>query len=73
MVGPPAPTGTPSAIVARVHKVLEEVQNVPELQAQFEKEGVAIKKISPPQFERFIASEMKKWERVVKEAGIKAK
>jgi tripartite-type tricarboxylate transporter receptor subunit TctC len=67
-----APTGTPSAIVARLHKVLEEVQNVPELQAQFEKEGAVIKKMSPPEFGRFIESEMKKWERVVKEAGIKA-
>jgi tripartite-type tricarboxylate transporter receptor subunit TctC len=28
--------------------------------------------MSPPEFGRFIESEMKKWERVVKEAGIKA-
>jgi tripartite-type tricarboxylate transporter receptor subunit TctC len=65
------PAGTPPAIVARLHKALEEVQNMPEVQAQFEKEGAAIKKMSAPEFGSFIESEMKKWERVVKEAGIK--
>jgi tripartite-type tricarboxylate transporter receptor subunit TctC len=65
------PAGTPPAIVARLHKALEEVQNIPEVQAQFEKEGAAIKKMSAPEFGSFIESEMKKWERVVKEAGIK--
>jgi tripartite-type tricarboxylate transporter receptor subunit TctC len=66
-----APAGTPPAIVARLHKALEEVQNIPEVQTQFEKEGAAIKKMSAPEFGSFIESEMKKWERVVKEAGIK--
>jgi tripartite-type tricarboxylate transporter receptor subunit TctC len=65
------PAGTPPAIIARLRKALEEVQNIPEVQAQFEKEGAAIKKMSAPEFGSFIESEMKKWERVVKEAGIK--
>jgi len=67
-----APTGTPSAIIARLHEVLEEVKNVPEVQAHFDKERVAVKRMSSPEFGRLIESEMKKWERVVKEAGIKA-
>jgi tripartite-type tricarboxylate transporter receptor subunit TctC len=67
-----APAGTPAAVIARLHKALEEVQDSPEVQAQFEKEGAAIRKMSSAEFGGFIESEMKKWERVVKQAGIKA-
>jgi tripartite-type tricarboxylate transporter receptor subunit TctC len=67
-----APAGTPPEIVARLHQALEEVQNIRAVQEQFEKEGVAVRKMSSKQFGEFIQSEMKKWERVVKEAGIKA-
>jgi tripartite-type tricarboxylate transporter receptor subunit TctC len=67
-----APAGTPAAIVARLHKALEEVQDMPEIQQQFEKEGTSIKKMGSAEFGKFIESEMNKWERVVKESGIKA-
>ena len=67
-----APAGTPPAIIARLHKALEEVQDMPEVQSQFEKEGAAIKKMGPADFGTLIESEMKKWQRVVKESGIKA-
>jgi len=67
-----APAGTPSAIVARLHQALEEVQDMAEVQQQFEKEGATIRKMSSGDFGKFIESEMKKWERVVKESGIKA-
>ncbi len=67
-----APAGTPPAIVARLHKALEEVQDVPEIQQQFEKEGAAIKKMSSAEFGKFVETEMAKWERVVKASGIKA-
>jgi tripartite-type tricarboxylate transporter receptor subunit TctC len=67
-----APVGTPPAIVARLHKALGEAQDAPEIKAQFEKEGAATRKMSTAEFGQFIESEMKKWGRVVKEAGIKS-
>jgi len=67
-----APAGTPPAIIARLHKALEEAQDSPQIQAQFEKEGAATRKMSTADFGRFVESELKKWERVVKEAGIKS-
>jgi tripartite-type tricarboxylate transporter receptor subunit TctC len=67
-----APAGTPPAVIARLHKALEEAQDSPEIQAQFEKEGAATRKMSTADFGQFIESEMAKWGRVVKEAGIKA-
>ena len=67
-----APAGTPPAIIARLHKALEEVQDLPEVQTQFEKEGAAIKKMGAADFGKFIESEIAKWGRVVKQSGIKA-
>jgi tripartite-type tricarboxylate transporter receptor subunit TctC len=67
-----APAGTPPAIIARLHKALEEAQDAPEIQQQFEKEGAATRKMNSEDFGKFMASEMNKWERVVKESGIKA-
>ena len=57
---------------SRLHKALSEAQDTPEIQSQFEKEGAATRKMEPEEFGKFIESEMKKWERVVKEGGIKA-
>ena len=67
-----APAGTPAPIIERLHKALEAAQDSPEIQQQFEKEGAATRKMSSAEFGAFIESEMNKWQRVVKEAGIKA-
>jgi len=67
-----APAGTPPAIIERLHKALGEAQDAPEIQLQFEKEGAATKKMSTAEFGTFVEAEMKKWQRVVTEGGIKA-
>ena len=67
-----APAGTPAAIVAKLHKELTAVQDSPELQKQFATEGADIVKMSSAEFGEFMVREMNKWERVVKEGGIKA-
>ncbi len=67
-----APAGTPSAIVAKVHAALFAVQDLPEIQKQFDTEGASVVKMSSAEFGAFVEKEMKKWERVVKESGIKA-
>jgi tripartite-type tricarboxylate transporter receptor subunit TctC len=67
-----APAGVPPAIIAKLHEALLHAQDTPAIQAQFEREGAATRKMSTAEFGAFIESEMKKWEQVVKEAGIKA-
>jgi tripartite-type tricarboxylate transporter receptor subunit TctC len=42
------------------------------VQKQFASEGAEIVRTSPAEFAAFMAKEMTKWERVVKEGGIKA-
>jgi tripartite-type tricarboxylate transporter receptor subunit TctC len=67
-----APAGTPQAIVERLHKAVAEVQDSPEVQKQFANEGASVVKMSTAQFAEHMVKEMNKWERVVKEGGIKA-
>jgi tripartite-type tricarboxylate transporter receptor subunit TctC len=67
-----APAGTPPAIVEKLHKEISAVQNSEQTRKQFETEGAEIVQMGAAEFGTFIASEIKKWERVVKESGIKA-
>jgi tripartite-type tricarboxylate transporter receptor subunit TctC len=66
------PAGTPAPIVERLHKAIEAAQNSPELQKQFANEGAEVIKMTSTEFGAYMVSEMNKWERVVKEGGIKA-
>ena len=67
-----APAGTPPAIVEKLHKEISAVQNSEETKKQFATQGAEIVQMSSAEFGAFMASEMTKWERVVKESGIKA-
>jgi tripartite-type tricarboxylate transporter receptor subunit TctC len=67
-----APAGTPPAIVEKLHNEISTVQNSEQTKKQFATEGAEIVQMGSAEFGTFIASEIKKWERVVKESGIKA-
>lgn len=67
-----APAGTPAPIVARLHREVAAVQNLPEVRRQFDADGATVLQMSPTQFGAYMAVDMEKWRRVVKEGGIKA-
>ena len=67
-----APAGTPAPIIARLHKELAAVQDMPDVQKQFANEGAEVVKMTTAEFGQHMIREMNKWERVVKEGGIKA-
>ena len=67
-----APAGTPPAIVKRLHDALSAAQNTDAVTKQFSSEGAEVVRMSPEEFGKFMVTEMNKWERVVKEGGIKA-
>jgi tripartite-type tricarboxylate transporter receptor subunit TctC len=67
-----APAGTPQPILDKLHKELTAVLSSPEAQKQFENEGASVVQMSAAEFGSFMAKELAKWERVVKEAKIKA-
>jgi tripartite-type tricarboxylate transporter receptor subunit TctC len=70
-IGIVAPAGTPEAIVAKLHREISAIQDSPELQKQFANEGADLMRMSTAEFGDFIGTEIAKWGRVVKEAGIK--
>lgn len=67
-----APAGTPAPIIEKLNKELTAVLNSEEAQKQFAAEGASVAQMSPTEFGAYMQSEMKKWERVVKDANIKA-
>jgi tripartite-type tricarboxylate transporter receptor subunit TctC len=70
-IGLVAPAGTPAPIIARLHAELTAVQDSPEAKKSFEGEGAQVVRMSSAEFGAFIASELKKWGGVVKDAKMK--
>ena len=67
-----APAGTPAVIVERLHREVSAVQNLPEIQKQFDADGATVLRMTSVGFRAYMIADMNKWERVVKEGGIKA-
>jgi tripartite-type tricarboxylate transporter receptor subunit TctC len=65
-----APTGTPRAIIDRIHVVLSKPLNDPETRKQLEKQGFEVAGEGPAEFAAFIKSETERWAKVAKAAGI---
>jgi tripartite-type tricarboxylate transporter receptor subunit TctC len=68
-----APAGTPPDIVAKLSRAANEALKSKEVLALMEKQGVDPLGGTPAEFARFIDAELKKWDGVVKAAGIKAR
>ena len=71
-IGLAAPAGTPAAIVARLHKEISAMLELPDIQKQIASDGSEIMRMSPAEFAAYMDNEMAKWGRVVKTAGITA-
>jgi tripartite-type tricarboxylate transporter receptor subunit TctC len=71
-IGLAAPAGTPKTIIDKLHKEIAAIQDMPEVQKQFENRGAQVVKMSQAEFAKFWQNEFDKWGGVVREAGIKA-
>ena len=65
-----APTGTPTTILDKVHTDLTAVLRLPEIQQRFNELVIQMVPTSRDEFGRYIAREITRWARVIKEAGI---
>ena len=65
-----APTGTPKAIIDRIHAVLSKPLTNPEIRKQMETIGYEVSGDGPAEYAAFIKSEIEKWAKVAKAAGI---
>ena len=65
------PTGTPPEIIQKLNAGLNAMIKEPEVTARLTKLNVESRQNTPEEFRAFVAAEMEKWSRVVKEANIK--
>ena len=66
-----APAGTPAPIVSRLNREVTELLKTEEVQKRFATEASETMPMTPDQFRKHISTEMAKWARVAKQAGIK--
>jgi tripartite-type tricarboxylate transporter receptor subunit TctC len=67
-----APAGTPKPVIDRLYATVSEVLQSKETSQRMETEGAEAVRMPPAEFKRFISSELAKWVKVAREAGIKA-
>ena len=65
-----APTGTPAAILDKVHADLTTVLRMPEMQQRFTEMVIEYTPTNRDEFAQFMRTETARWARVIKEAGI---
>lgn len=70
-IGLVMPAGTPRDIVAKLNSEIAAILNRPEIKARFNNDGSEIIASSPEAFGAHISSELQKWAKVIKDAGIK--
>jgi len=66
-----APKGTPAEIVARMQAEVEKALKTPAIDAAWKKNGSPIPSLTGEAFGRFVAAEVERWGKVVKEAQVK--
>src|SRR5688572_18706272 len=64
------PAGTPPAIIARMHKAFSDSLRKPDVMEKLTAQGVVLKTTSPPEFAKFLESEVTRWSKVVKDNKI---
>ena len=67
-----APAKTPKAIIDRLYRDIAAVLKLPDMVTRIEAVGLEPAGISPQEFDSYIRAELKKWGKLIKEAGIKA-
>ena len=72
LLGFVAPAATPKAVLQKIAADTAHVLNAPETRKRIEDFGMEVVASRPEQFDAFIAAEMKRWARVVKDARIEA-
>lgn len=66
-----APAGTPQAAIRKIHAETVKVMNGPEVRERLQSQGLKIETGSPQDLAGYVRSEIARWDKVVKEAGIK--
>lgn len=66
------PAGTPHEVVLRLNREMAEIVKLPDVQKRMQALGSEPAAIGPAEFATLQQAEIKKWEKVIRDAGIKA-
>jgi tripartite-type tricarboxylate transporter receptor subunit TctC len=69
-IGVLAPAGTPRDIVLRMNREIVKVLQMPEIQERLATSGAEPVGSTPEEFDAYVRSEIAKWNRVIKQAGV---
>jgi tripartite-type tricarboxylate transporter receptor subunit TctC len=72
LLGFVAPHKTPRPIVQKIQADTEKVLRNPEMRKRIEEQGMTVVASKPEQFDAFVQAEMKRWGKIVHDAGIQA-
>jgi tripartite-type tricarboxylate transporter receptor subunit TctC len=64
------PSATPRAIVRKIQIDAVRAVNLPDVRARIAELGNHVVGSTPEEFDAFVADDMKKWAKVIKDAGI---
>jgi tripartite-type tricarboxylate transporter receptor subunit TctC len=64
------PTGTPRPIITKLHDAVVKTLKIPDVKKRLAEQGAEPVGSTPEEYEAFVRSEITKWMKVVKEAGI---
>ena len=65
-----APAGTPAAVVATLNKIATEAMRDPAVKEKLASQGAELIGDTPEHFRSFIDAELRKWAKVIKDAGV---
>jgi tripartite-type tricarboxylate transporter receptor subunit TctC len=65
------PRGTPSAVVRRIRDDVADVLKMPDVRARMNEVGGEPNGMQPEEFSQWVRSEIERWNKVAKAAGIK--
>lgn len=65
-----APAGTPKPIITKLNGKINEILRMPDFKAAIAKQGAETEGGTPEEFRKFLVSEIAKWAKVIKDAGV---
>ena len=65
-----APAGTPKDVIEKLHRFTTQAMSDPDVKQKLAALGLTLVPMAPDQFRDYIASERKKWAKVIKDAGV---
>ena len=70
-IGVFAPAGTPADIVAKLNAEIMRIMRMPDVQSRLANEGAKFRPTTPNEFAAFVKTEIAKWGKVIRDAGVK--